>query len=216
MDYSAHTFQPNPGYITCKLNKDVIDFLWARIDKAKERGVVVNSRLAGNITKSLDMGLEDIGLISNIVLPLCGEYSKQFSQTYENQVTGESINVLSFNEWWVNYQYQNEFNPAHNLSGIYSWVIWMKIPTEFDDQKKLPIALESSSKNHISNFEFSYINSIGKVTQHIIQMEKKIEGTLCLFPAQLKHSVNPFYNCDDPRISIAGNVSLYSKPPIDN
>ena len=33
MDYSAHTFQPNPGYITCKLNKDVIDFLWARIDK---------------------------------------------------------------------------------------------------------------------------------------------------------------------------------------
>jgi len=215
MDYNAHSFQPNPGYITYKLNKDVMDFLWARIDKAKQSGVVVSNRLAGNITKSLDMGLENIGLISDIVLPLCIEYSKQFPKTYENQVAVDCINVLSFNDWWVNFQYQNEFNPMQHHSGVYSWVIWMKIPTESDDQKKLPIALESSSKNHISNFEFSYTNSIGKIMQHIIPMGKKIEGTLCIFPAQLKHSVNPFYNCDDPRISIAGNVSLYSKPPIE-
>ena len=46
-------------------------------------------------------------------------------------------------------------------------------------------------------------------------MGKKAEGKLCLFPSQLKHSVNPFYNCDEPRISVAGNVSLYSKPPIN-
>jgi len=91
----------------------------------------------------------------------------------------------------------------------------MKIPTEFDDQKMLPIAVESTAKNHISNFAFFYINTLGSTNTFMIPMEKKVEGTLCLFPSQLKHSVNPFYNCDEPRISVAGNVSLYSKPPID-
>jgi hypothetical protein len=215
MKYNVHHFQPNPGFITYKLSEDEMSFLWARVDKAKERDLVVNARLAGNITKSLDMGLDDLGPIANIVLPLCDEYVKQFAQSYHNQVAGKSTNIFSFNDWWVNYQYQNEFNPPHNHSGIYSWVIWMKIPTEFDDQKMLPIAVESTAKNHISNFAFSYLNSLGSINQHMIPMGKKYEGTLCLFPSQLKHSVSPFYNCDEPRISIAGNVSMYSKPPID-
>jgi hypothetical protein len=215
LKYNANHFQPNPGYLTYNLNKDTMDFLWARIDKAKEMDSVVNDRLAGNITKSLDMGLHDLGPIAEIVIPLCEEYVKQFSQPYHNQVAGECVNVISFSDWWVNYQYQNEFNPPHNHSGVYSWVIWMKIPTEFDDQKMLPIAEESTAKNHISNFAFSYVDTLGSINQLMIPMGKKVEGTLCLFPSQLKHSVNPFYNCDEPRISIAGNVSLYSKPTID-
>ena len=215
MKYNVHNFQRNPGYLTYKLSEDEMSFLWARIDNAKERNIVVNERLAGNITKSFDMGLHDLGPIANIVIPLCDEYVKQFSKPYHDPVAGKSITVLSLSDWWVNYQYQNEFNPPHDHSGIYSWVIWMKIPTEFDDQKMLPIALESNAKNYISNFAFSYLNSLGEIVQHVIPMGKKFEGTLCFFPSQLKHSVSPFYNCDEPRISIAGNVSMYSKPPKD-
>ena len=34
-------------------------------------------------------------------------------------------------EMWVNYQKQHEFNPLHYHSGIYSFVVWMKIPTDW-------------------------------------------------------------------------------------
>ena len=57
------------------------------------------------------------------------------------------------------------------------------------------------------------LDTLGKIVNYEIAMGKSVEGTLVLFPAQLKHSVNQFYNCDEPRISVAGNISLYSYPP---
>ena len=34
------------------------------------------------------------------------------------------------------------------------------------------------------------------------------EGTMLFFPAKLQHCVYPFYNCDEDRISISGNIKL--------
>ena len=39
-------------------------------------------------------------------------------------------------------------------------------------------------------------------------MSPKLEGTMVFFPAQLRHAVYPFYNCDEERISISGNIAL--------
>ena len=39
-------------------------------------------------------------------------------------------------------------------------------------------------------------------------MEASDEGTMLFFPAMLKHQVYPFYNSDEDRISISGNISL--------
>ena len=38
-------------------------------------------------------------------------------------------------------------------------------------------------------------------------MEPDLEGTMLFFPAQLQHGVYPFYESDEVRISISGNVS---------
>ena len=48
--------------------------------------------------------------------------------------------LYQLTDLWVNYQYKHEFNPLHDHSGVYSFVIWMKIPTSFSDQKKNPLA----------------------------------------------------------------------------
>ena len=42
-------------------------------------------------------------------------------------------------------------------------------------------------------------------------MGSHMEGFMCLFPATTIHQVFPFYNCEDDRISISGN--LYFKEP---
>ena len=47
-----------------------------------------------------------------------------------------------------------------------------------------------------------------------------MEGTIILFPAQgIPHTVYPFYNCDEERVSISGNVFYghklcNNKPPV--
>ena len=35
----------------------------------------------------------------------------------------------------------------------------------------------------------------------------KYQGMLVFFPSRLNHIVYPFYNCDETRISISGNIS---------
>jgi hypothetical protein len=213
MKYNIHQF-PSPGFLTCQLTEDQMDFLWKRIDVAKTKNHSYNDQLAGNISKSFDMGLNDIDPILKIVFPLCHAYEEQFKKPYQDQVSGPipSKAVLSLNDWWVNYQYQNEFNPMHSHSGVFSWVIWMKIPTEDESQSSLPIAANSNAKNKVSSFNFTYTNSLGEVVDYKIPMGKAKEGTIAFFPATLKHCVYPFFNCDEPRISVAGNISRYIMP----
>jgi len=35
------------------------------------------------------------------------------------------------------------------------------------------------------------------------------EGRMLFFPAWLKHQVFPFYECEEERITISGNIRLY-------
>ncbi len=34
---------------------------------------------------------------------------------------------------------------------------------------------------------------------------------MLFFPAALRHTVYPFFNCDEPRVSVSGNVWFKSK-----
>jgi len=91
---------------------------------------------------------------------------------------------------------------------VYSFVIWMKIPTSFAEQRELPIARDSNATNVISNFAFHYTNTEGRVCQFAYNMEKEAEGYMVMFPSDMKHEVFPFYENDGVRISISGNLEL--------
>ena len=103
-------------------------------------------------------------------------------------------------DWWVNYQKEGQYNPLHYHSGAYSFVIWMKIPTESDEQN-----IDSPSGTR-SNFYFNYINATGGIEKYEYRMSKKLEGCMLLFPSALNHIVYPFYNCSEDRVSVSGNV----------
>jgi hypothetical protein len=118
---------------------------------------------------------------------------------------GEGFNLESL---WVNFQKKHEFNPPHDHSGVFSFVIWMQIPTSYAEQKKLPICAESNADNHISNFAFNYTNTLGRVSTFAYNMEKEAEGYMVMFPSTMLHQVFPFYENDGERISISGNVNI--------
>ena len=75
---------------------------------------------------------------------------------------------------WVSFKNQHEFNPCHDhfrCSGD-SFVIWMKIPTDYRDQRENQIA-KGSNTNVISNFCFYYKTITGGSGQYVYVCLKK-------------------------------------------
>ena len=169
----------------------------------------MKGELAGNISSSirLDADSPQLAEFLNTILP---EFIKSHIESYGApwravMKEGEGFNLESL---WVNFQKKHEFNPPHDHSGVFSFVIWMQIPTSYEEQKKLPICAESNANGTISNFAFHYTNSLGRVSQFIYNMEKEAEGYMVMFPSEMKHEVFPFYENDGERISISGNVDI--------
>jgi len=208
MDLIPRNF-PNIGVVEAKLPEDVTKDIWKAIKKARKNPDNMKDELAGNISSSIRLDAESPQLAEflNTILP---EFINSHIESYGApwravMKEGEGFNLESL---WVNFQKKHEFNPPHDHSGVFSFVIWMQIPTSYEEQKKLPVCAESNADNHISNFAFSYTNTLGKVSTFAYNMEKEAEGYMVMFPSQMLHQVFPFYENDGERISISGNVNI--------
>ena len=194
---------PNAGVLEYKLNKSELDYVWKCVENKKGD---VKKNLVGHITGSY--GLEDPNdqFFQGVLLPLINSYG----HTYMN--LGETVPIVNVHPWcmklwWVNYQKQNEFNPLHDHGGVYSFIVWMKIPTNHDEQNRNPLASRSNIEK-ISVVDFLYSNILGRPQILEYRMNPDMEGTMLFFPSLLRHQVYPFYNCDEDRISISGNIML--------
>ena len=193
------------GWLEYKLNQTELDYVWSCVNQ--EDKVDWSHHLVGNIDSSFLLEDKDDWFFNNTLIPLMDVYEK----TFEN--LGKKVAVYSddnksisyaLKDWWVNYQKQYEFNPNHNHDGVYSFVIWLKIPYECEEQN---IGNETNAKAR-GTFAFEYINLLGEICYSEYRLGKKHEGTMLFFPSKLHHLVNPFYNCEEDRISVSGNISL--------
>tara|TARA_B100001996_G_scaffold291408_1_gene231599 strand:- start:319 stop:1002 length:684 start_codon:yes stop_codon:yes gene_type:complete len=213
-------YLPNIPVYKAKLPKDIVDDLWKYIDTAVERYAndnksnLYNYRLAGNVDKSLELIDEENKFFNFVVGPMCGRYldaqtkkpnGEREISNFVYSTTSASLNCIKLHDLWVNFQNKHEFNPLHDHAGIISFVIWMKIPTDYEDQYKIPIAKNSTAKS-ISNFAFAYTDILGHIQEYSIQMSSSQNAWMMLFPSSLKHQVYPFYQSDEQRVSISGNV----------
>lgn len=194
---------PNIGWLEKKLHDTEMDYLWKCIEKRGEGSY--KSKLAGNIHESNFLIDEDGWFFKNTLTELCGIYSDAFYNLGDSLPMNQ-MHPYHLESFWVNYQRQNEFNPAHEHTGVYSFVVWMKIPTSHEDQNKNPISSNSNSPK-ISTFNFHYVDLLGNISGYTYKMNPEMEGTLVFFPGKMQHLVYPFYNCDEERISISGNIS---------
>ena len=170
--------------------------------------IKANFELAGNI-KSEFM----IPDAKPIVWPLLNELIKQWKERYQpefarlgSMFNKEEVQLELFNTW-VNFQKKHEFNPIHTHDGVFSFVIWHKVPFhKKDEYARFPHMKEAQIK--AGHFAFIVTSQMGKILQHDICVDNSWEGKMALFPAELNHIVYPFYTSDDYRISISGNVGF--------
>ena len=207
---NARVIHPhNYGWLEKKLSTQEMDYLWKCIDNKKESH---KHLLAGNIHESNTLIDENDWFYENTLLPLIHQYGDVMGNV-GGSIPVNQYHPYSLQQMWVNYQKQNEFNPLHDHGGVYSFVVWMKIPTRHFEQNKNPIALRSNHPK-ISTFEFRYTDTLGKISEFVYEMNPEMEGTMLFFPSKLMHQVNPFFNCDEDRISISGNIVLNTKEVI--
>ena len=202
---------PNQGLVEVQLSEGIIDNLWKLIDDPKNEKKDYKPSLAGNIKASyeLDRQSELLDDFYKFIPEMVNAYQLNFAPEHRISHFYKGQNwVYGLESLWVNFQKQHEFNPMHNHAGVFSFVIWMKIPTSHVEQKELPLAKNSNSSDTISNFSFVYTDILGGIKNLNYNMEKDICGYMVMFPSALHHMVNPFYECDEERISISGNIGL--------
>jgi hypothetical protein len=135
-------------------------------------------------------------------------YLESFEEACKDKPWGLYLDNL-----WVNIQRKHEFNPVHHHSGALSFVIWMKIPYDLEEEVKYfpPCSGtpgNESGNSYTSKFCFYYTDTVGRITPAKVPVDKSFEGTILMFPSSLHHAVYPFYTSDDTRISVSGNIRI--------
>ncbi len=206
MKFPIQTITPYVhGWLQAKLPQQAMDHLWDCINTA--RGERWNSHLAGHIDSSFKLEDKNDWFWKNVLQQLTDEYGKRFDHSHSSIIVKSKHLNPYLDTLWMNCSKQHEFNPVHDHDGLYSFVVWMKIPTYHDKQNQLDNAKDVKRALN-STFQFNYINTLGNIKTTTYAMNPDKEGTMVFFPARLNHSVNPFYECDEQRISIAGNICL--------
>ena len=218
IDYDIRAcIPPNLGWLSKKLNPAEMKYCWDCIKKSEEsinlnnEDENYNKHLVGNVTKSRKLEDKDSVFMTRTLLPLLKAYGSSFDMKPLRPTKSHTIPKKGFvlSNWWVNYQKKHEFNPLHDHNGMFSFVIWMKIPTNSKDQQKLKISAGNvENPKSISNFRITYTNILGKITNYTYEQNPDQEGVLLFFPSELNHQVFPFYECEEDRISISGNVQV--------
>lgn len=197
----------NQGYLQFELNEEHLLPIKKEVVKIQnnfDTSFEANKILAGHIDKEYKL-FECHSHVEKTLFPLIENYVNNFNmpQYIDNILTDNVPYVLD--NLWVNYQRKYEFNPTHVHSGVFSFVIWLNIPYDINEEKKVFSKLDQR-KNRTSCFEFKYINTLGVVSTCIMDIDKSYEGRGIFFPSMLSHSVNPFYTSDEYRISVSGNI----------
>jgi hypothetical protein len=206
----------NIGIIRSTASPELMAKVGAEVSKIQSdfsKAVAKNQTLAGNILHEYEL------FDSCPALEIkTREMAQMHQEAYgENYTTGLNAHTniledgkkpnLKLNSAWVNFQQKGEFNPLHNHTGLYSFVLWYKIPYYLNIEEMAGPGRKS--KNQLSGkFQFHYTNILGNITGAALPIDKQWEGQILLFPSLLSHSVYPFYSSNDYRISIAGNLFL--------
>jgi hypothetical protein len=105
---------------------------------------------------------------------------------------------------WINYQKPLEYNPPHNHDGDLSFVIYLQVPEEIEQEN------ERAKGNRRNSGPGTIIFDIGPDMPLSISCIRRMPkaGQAFIFPAWLPHHVNPFKS-DVERISVSGNINLF-------
>ena len=198
---------PNLGVVEHQFTAEQLEPIWQEVRKIQadfEHSEKYNKALVGNIKHEYVLR-ESMSYIETLMLPLVDEYEKHYRYLDKLRVNSQTTSVALQGVPWVNFMSPNEINPLHKHSGVLSFVIWLQIP--FDRQNEIDKFPDLNPTGVVAgSFELVFLNVLGQLSAYQKLLDKDCEGSVILFPASMSHMAYPFTESNGKyRISVAGN-----------
>ena len=189
---------------------NIPDEIYDELLKIKEdKSVKHNSKLAGNIREEYLLN-KHLNIVEPFIINELSKiddlkkYCSNLNIMYPNPLP------LKLESLWVNYQKKHEFNPLHNHSGIFSFILFIKIPYLHEQERSLSPGIEANSDiSGMLSFYFADSGEAGGIGHLTLPVDQTWEKTGLIFKASLNHEVYPFFS-EGVRITMSGNVSFYN------
>ena len=196
-----------PIYIG-KVGENVLQELDARIEETGGKPEFdASGQLAGRIKKQTHL---DNVISDTVKVQILNHCSTFYEKTAYQKIPLESMVLDSI---WSNIQEAREFNPVHQHTGNFSFVIYTR--NDLED-----LSVEKMQDNEYDNKIVDYDNQ--KPLAGMIELfygegnwmnwtsftHVPKRGDILIFPSWLRHTVYAHYETGKIRISVAGNVSF--------
>jgi hypothetical protein len=196
-----------PIYIS-KMGENVLQELDARIEETGGKPEFdASGQLAGRIKKQTH--LDDV-ISDTVKVQILNHCSTFYEKTAGVKIPLESIHLDSI---WSNIQEAREYNPIHQHTGNFSFVIYTRNDLEDlsveelqDNEYDNKIVDHDNQKPLAGLIELFYGEGNWMNWTSFTHVPKR--GDILIFPSWLRHTVYAHYETGKIRISVAGNVSF--------
>jgi hypothetical protein len=208
-DIYAHDF-PSLGYVSSKISDDLYQSLLKECLQAQEKNERYETGLTGpGVAKAFFIkDKKNLINFNKFIGALIDAYDRNYPSVSNNlfrSIHHHHHIKYNYGKPWINFQKPGEYIPNHIHDGIFSYALWMKIPYELKEEEQYEYHKDNKSYS-VAKFQFSFSDALGYMNTAFINVSKKDEGSIILFPAKINHIVYPFYKSKENRISISGNI----------
>jgi hypothetical protein len=185
------------------LDVEAINYLQNLVDN-REDLYNYTDKLAGHIKD--ERGSKITSYFSNYICKLI----------FDNSITKLHLNAINLlnkdlplfiEEMWINFQKKHEFNPLHIHTGIFSFIVFIKIPYNLIDEDKFFSNIKDVSIA-TSRLCFVVCKPDGGITDIKCNVDESYLHKMLIFPANYNHLVYPFFTSNEERITISGNIKF--------
>ena len=187
-------------------------------ENAQSHGANLAGEIANGSELTVDIDDVKITELSNSVKSLAVSYIKEFQKRVPQFTRHVDISqgvYVENEEMWLNVYKKGDYNPYHDhntksVMGL-SWFLYVDVPAGMnqDDIHEHKGNVHGCTQLQWGYDFHTYRDSIRSLVIPPNLLVKPEEGNLYLFPKWMKHQVYP-HACDGDRISIAGNISIFT------
>jgi hypothetical protein len=201
---------PNYGVLTHKFSNEELAPVWNEINEIKDSNFTVGENFGHLVHSNIEHKFKLIKCrneLEQLMIPFVEAYEKETNYVSREMKMNTKLLSLTMNATWVNFQKKHEFNPTHSHAGMFSFVLWIDIPFKIEDEYNV-FPNMNIKDNRAASFTFHYTNTLGRISEYVLPADTTWKNKIVVFPAQMTHSVNPFFTSDEYRVSVSGNFRL--------
>ena len=193
-----------PYLASYQLEEKELQTLEALFNKDKRR--IYRTKLAGHVDDEYSLNIKKT---FKVMAPYINSYCRGYL-AFRGQKLCDKFKLTSA---WVNYMKRHEFNPPHTHAADLSFVLFTKIPQELIEENKNHESTDSGKGKLTGKgpgaISFSTTYTADKYYIHSRSFFPA-RGNLFIFPASLIHWVYPFQKASGERVSMSGNLKVWS------